>query len=62
MPTSLMDMEEDGSSNCCGAKVYMGICADCKEHCEAVADDDDDDPYFDNVVKPQLHLLDNEQD
>lgn len=42
MSTSLMDMQEDGQSSCCGAKVYMGICADCKEHCDAVGDEDED--------------------
>lgn len=30
----LNDLLEDGGSNCCGAKVYGDICADCKEYCE----------------------------
>ena len=35
------DLFEEGSSNCCGAKVYLpGICSDCKEHCEAVAEEE----------------------
>lgn len=33
MSTSLYDMEE-GTSNCCGAIVRLGICSDCKEHCD----------------------------
>ncbi len=41
MSTELMDMQEDGESSCCGAAVYMGMCADCKEHCDAVSDDED---------------------
>jgi hypothetical protein len=24
----------EGTSNCCGAKVFNGICIECKEHCE----------------------------
>ncbi len=42
MTTSLEDMKS-GSSSCCGAPVYtdMGICSDCKEHCDIVEDDDE---------------------
>jgi hypothetical protein len=30
------------SSSCCGAEVLLGdMCADCGEHCEAVADGND---------------------
>lgn len=37
------DMFEPGSSNCCGARVYLnGICADCKEHCEVVEDEEEE--------------------
>ena len=34
---------EEGMSNCCGAKVYsdIGICSDCKEHCEVVKDEEE---------------------
>ena len=37
MTTTLEDMK-GGESNCCGAQVYidLGICSDCKEHCEVV--------------------------
>lgn len=33
---------EEGFSNCCGAKVYsdLGICSDCKEHCEVLTDEE----------------------
>lgn len=44
-----MDLEEDGSSSCCGAKVYLGICHDCQEHCDLVKPEHDeelgDDPH-----------------
>lgn len=34
--------ENETSSNCCGAKVYAGgLCKDCGEHCEAIADEDE---------------------
>jgi hypothetical protein len=36
MTTTLQDIQEEGESNCCGAKVYNDICSDCKEHCEVV--------------------------
>ncbi len=36
MATTLKDLQTNGESNCCGAKVYNDTCADCKEHCEAV--------------------------
>ena len=39
MTTTLKDLEEEGESNCCGAKVYLDICSDCGEHCEAVGYD-----------------------
>lgn len=45
MSTELRDMQEDGESSCCGAAVYIGICSDCKEHCEAVDDDEEDEHY-----------------
>jgi len=37
MSTELRDLK-GGVSNCCGAEVYtdMGICSDCKEHCELI--------------------------
>ncbi len=33
---------EEGLSNCCGARVYqdMGICADCKEHCDLITEEE----------------------
>ena len=36
----LNDVLEDGGSSCCGAKVYFDICADCKEHCDLVTEED----------------------
>ena len=39
------DATKEGSSNCCGAKVYMGdICSDCKEHCGIISDEDEEIP------------------
>ena len=33
----IIDAETDEESNCCGAMILQGgICADCREHCEAV--------------------------
>jgi len=31
-------LDESGHSNCCDAPIYedMGICTDCKEHCEEI--------------------------
>ena len=39
----ISDITEYGSSSdCCGAEIIMGdICAECKEHCEAIDDEDD---------------------
>jgi hypothetical protein len=47
------DMFEGGVfSNCCGARVMMGdICADCKEHCEAVKEDEEDEIVVAKDVK-----------
>ena len=37
----LADAIQEGSSNCCGAKVYIpDICAECKEHCEIITDEE----------------------
>ena len=43
MSTSIEDMK-GGSSSCCGAQVYtdLGICSDCKEHCDIVEDEDEE--------------------
>jgi hypothetical protein len=41
MTTTLKDIQEEGESNCCGAKVYLDICSDCKEHCDVVKYDCD---------------------
>lgn len=38
----IKDLEQDGVSNCCGAKVYLDICQDCKEHCEVVKEGKED--------------------
>lgn len=45
MSTTLHDLiETEMMSNCCSASMYqLGdnyICTDCKEHCEAVTEDD----------------------
>jgi len=37
---NLADITADGVSSCCSAKVYLDICADCKEHCEVVNEED----------------------
>ncbi len=32
-----------GTSNCCGARIYMGdLCAECGEHCEDEEDEDEE--------------------
>jgi hypothetical protein len=43
MSTTIHDIK-GGMSNCCGALMYedWGICIDCKEHCENVADEPED--------------------
>lgn len=51
MSTELRDLiETEKSSNCCGASMYeLGdnyICTDCKEHCEAVSDEEETDRAF----------------
>lgn len=44
MTTEIKDLYEDGESSCCGARVITpDICADCKEHCSVVKEDEDDD-------------------
>lgn len=30
----------EGTSDCCGANVYLGVCAECHEHCGLAEDDD----------------------
>ncbi len=55
--TSLQDMQEDGASSCCGAKVYMGICADCKEHCDAIQDEQDDIQENTDSLEEKLEAL-----
>lgn len=27
-------MYSEGTSSCCGAKVFLGLCCQCHEHCE----------------------------
>ena len=36
---------EEGLSSCCGAKVYLdiGICSDCKEHCDVEEPEPDEE-------------------
>ena len=49
--TELRDLELEGVSNCCSAKVYEGgWCADCKDHCEAVSEETDERPGFEGNV------------
>lgn len=38
----LSDIQSEGFSNCCGAKVYLDTCADCKEPCGIVFEEEDD--------------------
>ena len=41
MSTSLSDMAAAGISSCCSAKVYFqDICAECKEHCTAIVEEE----------------------
>ena len=58
MSTSLEDLREEGGSNCCGATVYNGMCAECKEHCEAVPDEEDkfdvEEPAEDTSPEAQI--------
>lgn len=42
MSTELSDFER-GTSNCCNAKRYGDICADCKEHCGSVEEEMEQD-------------------
>lgn len=40
MTELLNDATLEGVSSCCGAKVYQGdICAECREHCDAVTEE-----------------------
>lgn len=45
MSTELSDFMSEGISGCCGAQVCdpggegMGICMDCKEHCDVVKEE-----------------------
>jgi hypothetical protein len=60
MSTSIHDIIDKGQmSNCCGAAMYseIGICAACKEHCEAV-DAEEEDGTTDAVAEQ----LDTESD
>lgn len=58
MSTELRDMQEDGESSCCGAAVYIGICSDCKEHCEAVDEEDDHYDVIEPFSKEQQETID----
>lgn len=57
MSSDLKDMLE-GYSNCCGAKVYLGVCSDCQEHCSIMEEDEDpkepwtDRPEYDENGMP----------
>lgn len=44
MSIEIYDFYEHGVvSSCCGARVIMiDICSDCKEHCEAVKEEDEE--------------------
>ena len=33
---------EDGLSECCGAPAYLGLCSECREHCDVYYEDEDE--------------------
>jgi hypothetical protein len=39
----------EGTSECCGADVYHGICMECRDHCDLVEDEEEveEDPKMD---------------
>ncbi len=44
MSMSYRDCFDFGESDCCGASIYLGgICAECKDHCDAREEDEDED-------------------
>ena len=50
----LNDVEEEGGSDCCGAKVYMDICSECSEHCGVDGEDDEDPVYEINKQESKI--------
>lgn len=39
-----LDAFEDGISDCCGVRVYLGdICSECGEHCDIIHEEDIED-------------------
>lgn len=37
------DITEHGWSDCCSAEVINGLCSQCREHCDIIGEDYDDD-------------------
>ena len=51
MSNDYMDFIEHGKvSNCCFAQVALGdICLECKEHCEAIDEDEEQEERFNTL-------------
>ncbi len=44
MSMSYGDCFDSGESECCGASIYIdGRCAECKDHCEAREEDEEEE-------------------
>jgi hypothetical protein len=44
MSMSYGDCFDFGESDCCGASIYLGgICANCKDHCDAREEDENEE-------------------
>ena len=58
----LIDKTLDGVvSNCCSAPIYEpDICSSCKEHCDYVNDEVDDDDAYDEDIEPEERLTQEE--
>ncbi len=57
MSMSYGDCFDSGESECCGASIYIdGRCAECKDHCEAREEDEEEEEQF--VSRPvQLKIV-----
>jgi hypothetical protein len=45
-------------SDCCGAEViYQDICSDCKEHCDPISDEEDDDELTPEQMNDELRSI-----
>ena len=58
MSASIEDMK-GGESSCCGASVYtdLGICAECKEHCDIVEPEQDEIQEDTTSMEEKLETL-----